>query len=723
MRIRSVLLWLGLLGCALGLSHPAAAQTSFIMLGSTFPTGVERGKTTEVTIRAGGDGGSNLNGAYKVMFEGEGVKAEIEPPEKGWPAKDPKKPWELPGVGEVKMRVTVAPDAALGVREYRVASARMGISTVGQLVIGDEPEAVEKEPNNDIEHAQEVTLPCVVNGRLQDGEDMDCFKFKATAGQQVVFTALCARLEDKIHDLQEHADPLLVLRDMAGNELARNDDYYRADPMFPYKFEKAGEYVVQIRDVNYHGNPHWVYRLTLTTRPYVTAIVPCAVRPGQSNELHVTGFNLGDTRTVRLDVPPDTPPGIWMTQLRFPNGVSNLIPLLVSDVPQTTIGSPNSAASGQAKPITAALQTAPPSTSNTVLSLPGGVNSWLATEGQVDRYRFHAKANVGWGFEVTSRRLDSEMDSEIKIRDAKGAVLASNDDTFGKDSYLEWQAPADGDYTVEIRDLAGHAGPTYFYNLTAHPLPQDFLLHCDPGRAMIAPGNRTSWYVQVDRKHGFAGPITVEVKGLPAGVTVTPLTIPPEVSVGTLIFSAAPDAKVDASLVQVIGTAQLPGENGKSVTVSHEARPRMEVYVPGGGRGQLDGVTQGVAVTETNDLEVTANTQQVTLAPGGTAKIEVTLKRRPDYNKPVTLDVRVQHLGQVFVDPLPPGVSVDDDHSKTLLNEKDTQGTITLRAANDAKPIKDLPLAVFANVSINFVMKTWYAALPISLTVTPPAKK
>src|SRR5262249_13819492 len=163
----------------------------------------------------------------------------------------------------------------------------------------DEPEVVEAEPNNDLEHAQAVPLPCVVNGRIQQGEDVDFYKFKAQAGQSVVFTVLCARLEDKIHDLQDHADPMLILSDLSGKELARNDDYYRADPLLYYKFEKAGDYVIQIRDVGYKGNSHWVYRLTMTTRPYVLATLPCAVRPGASSELRVSGFNLGDTRMVK----------------------------------------------------------------------------------------------------------------------------------------------------------------------------------------------------------------------------------------------------------------------------------------------------------------------------------------------------------------------------------------------------------------------------------------
>src|SRR5579871_4236087 len=199
-----------------GLIGVASAQTCYPMIMSTYPAGVQRGKTTDVTVNVGtsnGGGNTNLYGAYKAIFEGEGVKAEIVPPEKGWPAKDPKKPNELPGVSTVTMRVTVAADAPLGTREYRVATPRQGISTVGQLVIGDEPEINEVEPNNDPEHAQAVTIPCVVNGKIQQGEDVDNYKFTVAAGQEVTFAVLCARLQDKVHDIAPHADPTLVLRD------------------------------------------------------------------------------------------------------------------------------------------------------------------------------------------------------------------------------------------------------------------------------------------------------------------------------------------------------------------------------------------------------------------------------------------------------------------------------------------------------------------------------
>ena len=698
------------------LAIPAAsAQTSFPMLGGAYPVGVQRGKTTDVILRAAGNGGTNLYGVYKVMFPYKGIQAEIVPPEKGWQPKDPNKPWELPQVPEVRMRVTVAPDVPTGTYEYRIATPRAGTSSVGQLVIGDEPEVAEKEPNNTQEQAQAVMIPCVLNGIIQNSEDSDFCKFQASAGQEIVFAVLCARLQDKVHDLDPHVDPLIVLSDAQGKELASNDDYYRADPMLSYKFTQAGEYRISIRDVSYRGNPQWVYRLNMTTRPYVTAVLPPAVSRVGTNDLRVVGFNLGGNGSAKAIVPADFASGIRELPLMIGDKLTNPVPLLIGETPQTLRDYP--AAMNKAGAVLAALTNEKERGSIPTLTLPGTVNSVLTQETVPHLYKFTAKKGEAWGFEVTARRIGSRLDSELKLRDAKGNVLASNDDTFGKDSRIEWAAPNDGEYLLELRDLAGKAGAGYGYNLNAARLSPDFRLKCDTDRAMIAPGNRTTWYVLAERKHGFAGEIKIEVKGLPAGVTASALTIPANMTVGTIFLTAAPDAKMDASLVEVYGTAALPGTDGKAADVTRKVFPVTEIYLPGGGRGLMEVLTQSVGVSETNDLEVTANTQSITLKPGESVKIEMEIKRRPDYKKPVTLDVRVQHLGGIFVNPLPPGVTVDDGASKTLLGENETKGYITLKAAPDAQMVKNIPLAVFANVSVNFVMKVWYAAPPIALSV------
>src|SRR3954469_2637601 len=93
----------------LAAAAPAAAQTSFPMITHTHPVAVQRGKTTEITV----DGQQNFHGTYKALFEGSGIVAEVvTPPAKGGGPR--------PLVKSVKLKLTVAPDAALGVREFRL---------------------------------------------------------------------------------------------------------------------------------------------------------------------------------------------------------------------------------------------------------------------------------------------------------------------------------------------------------------------------------------------------------------------------------------------------------------------------------------------------------------------------------------------------------------------------------------------------------------------------
>lgn len=663
---------------------PSEAQTSFPMLGATSPVGIKRGTTGIVTVNATGNGGASLTGAYRALFAGKGVTAEVLPPEKPIVI-DPKKPWELPVISSIKLKVTVSPDAEMGLREFRIATARAGVSTPGQLFISDEDELTEVEPNDTSEKAQSLPVPCAVSGRIEKNEDVDFYTFKAEAGQEIVFSVLCARLQDKVHDLQEHCDPLLVLRDENGVELGRNDDFYRADPAFSHKFEKAGQYTLQLRDVNYKGNAAWVYRLSVWNRPWVLAASPGAIKAGSSNDLTLSGWNLGGAKTAKLTVPSDTLPGVHLFSLTV-NGVStNPIPLFISDA---TI-----------------LQTASP------MSFPGGVCLRQTGETRENRLALRMKKGEVLSFEVVAQRIGSTIDAELRLKNAKGEIVASADDTFGKDPGFNFTCPEEQDYSLEVRDISGVGGERREYALFAQSSRPDFTVRCDPNRALIAPGNRTCLFVQIERKNGFDGEVTAQLEGLPPGVTASPVTIPANMTTGTFILTAEAGAKIEATLANVMANATIKGSDGKPFTILHRATPIEEIYMPGGGRGRWEADTLAVGVTEPNDLSVSVDKPTVSLKPGEEVKIEVTIVRREDFKKAVPLDVRVQHF-EVFCNPLPPGISIVE----TTIPEGQNKGTITLKADANAAPIKNLVLPIMGFVSINFVMKTWFVA-PVTLTV------
>jgi hypothetical protein len=306
---------------------PAAAQTSYPMITHVTPVAVQRGKSTEVTV----EGQMNFAGINRALFEGAGVSAEVVQAETK-PAGKPS------AVKKVKFRLTVAADAPLGVREFRVAGP-LGASSTGQLAVVDYPVVVESGDNGSLAKANPVPVPCVVAGRIEAAEDVDFFRFHAEAGRAFSFEVLCARLQDKIHDLQNHADPMLTLYDSDGRELAANDDFYFADSLLTFTFAKAGDYAIQIRDAKYEGDPRWAYALTITDRPTATHVYPMAGNPGTTVQVEPVGPARSLRPRLMLHVP--TRPGIHTLPLDLGGVTTNPVPFIVSSLPQVLEQEPN----------------------------------------------------------------------------------------------------------------------------------------------------------------------------------------------------------------------------------------------------------------------------------------------------------------------------------------------------------------------------------------------
>jgi hypothetical protein len=675
-----------------------SAQTSFPMVTHCTPTAVQRGTTAEVVVACRT---SSLAGAYRVLVEGTGVTAEVVPGKE--PAKaDAKGPVSV--VPQVTLKVTVAPDASCGVREFRIA-CKHGISSLGQLVVVDAPVVIEKPGNNTPEKAQPVPVPGVVCGRIEAAENVDYYKFAAKAGRTVTFEVFGARIQDKIHDLQTHADPLIAVFDLEGRELASNDDGYFADPVLSFTPPRDGEYRVAIRDAAYKGDPRWTYALCVTDKPYIKHLFPLGFTRGRQNAVEPVFSDPANKTRYTLG----TPPALGVQTVTFrpaDEGETNPVPVVVTDLPTVNEQEPNDT----------------PQTANRI-TIPCGVNGRIGTRRDLDHFVFKGTKGKAVRLEVFARRfgtvLRSQLDSVLDVMTPDGKVLASNDDQGPgvKDSLLVFTPPADGDYVVRVRDLNNKGGDGFVYFLEADFARPDFTLKCDPSKAMIGPGSRTAWYVQVTRTNGFAGPVKVEVQGLPAGVTVNPLTIPPTMTQGCLVVSAAADAKVGAGVVTVVGTAEATDADGKPVTLTRAATAVEEIYAPGGGRARFDVGMQAVAVTTPSDLmQVKVKQNRITLKPGEEVKIDVEVVRRADYTGGATLDVQLRHLGGVHGNPLPPGVTMVDGKSKTLLGSGNV-GHITLKAAPDAAECADVPVCVQGYVPINFVVKIGYASEPILITV------
>jgi hypothetical protein len=683
---------------------PAARSDTFYpMLMSIHPVAVQAGTTTECEVEAR----YNLHGTYQVFVTGDGVSAEAEPPAK------PADPAKKPVLAKIKVRFKVVADALPGVRDVRLATPQ-GASTVGQIVVVRDP-IIREAPNNDtMKTAQAITLPAAVCGVIEKAEDVDYYKFNVAAHTALTFHVWSQRLQNRIHDLQEHSDPIITLKNSTGTVLAANDNFFFGDPLLHYRFATAGEYYLEIRDARYSGNRYWTYCIEINDRPFVTNVYPSRLTPGVATRLQMVGHNLPADPTVTCTLPADTPEGLRWTVLTLADGrKTNGVPVIVSKLPGVVEAAGAHAAVASAQKV----------------SVPAGISGRLDQENEVDCYSFEAKAGEKFTFEVVARTHQSALDSNLRILDEKGNRLVENDDYIDHyihaDSRIEnWAAPANGRYTVEVRDLHLRGGPAFVYFLKITRTEPEFVLEMDTDKTLLAPGIAGVIFVRAKCKNGFEGEIQLQIDGLPPGVTATcgkilahgqdgSGKILTQGQDGSILLRAAADAPRGAANIRIRGTAT---HNGKTLTAV--AAPLQEIYMPGGGRWHYPVDTHTVSVGDLLDLRsVKITPTAITLKPGESKKIDITIERAPGFKNNVTLDAVYQHLGHIFGNSLPPGVTVDDRASKTLLTGDQTQGSITLKAAPDAKPVQNHQSIIMAHVSINFVMKFTYCGEPLVITI------
>ncbi|MFO1004575.1 MAG: hypothetical protein U0929_01345 [Planctomycetaceae bacterium] len=676
------------------------AQTSYPMLMSLKPVAAQVGKSSEHTLSSA----YSMFGARQVIVSGTGVTGEV------LTKMEKDKDGKSPNLQSIQLKFTIAPDALPGVRDFRIISDA-GASTIGQLVVVTDPVIVEQDNNDTRDTAQPVSLPAALCGTIEKGEDVDLFKFQVTEPTTLNFHVLAMRLEDKIHDLQTHVDPIITVRTASGSTVAAADNRYAADPLLKCRIEHPGEYLLEIRDVRYEGNAHWVYCVEALNRPFVTTVHPLGVEPGSTAEIRLNGWEPAESAKISWAVPSDLPPGLLFRPLSVPTGATNPVSVVVNDLPPV-----HEIAEDNNSPATAQM-----------VSIPSGISGCIETESDIDCYTFEAKAGDLIGLDVISRRAGAQLDPMVSILNAQGGRLLENDDQSAgaissQDALVDsWQAPADGKYSIEIRDLHLRGGADFVYFIKLFRPEPKFQLILDSDKTPLVPGGSTPLFVRVQRKNGFDGEVQLGIEGLPPGVTATCGRILPGASIdGMILLTADPTAVPVAANVRVTGRGTIKVKDQTRELVV-QAIPMQENYMPGGGRNHWPMLMHTVSVAPLSDLlSVKATPADIVLKPGESKTIDIDVVRAPGFEQNITLDMVYQHLGGIFANTLPPGVKIDAKASKTLLTAKETKGSIVLTAEPTSAPVDKQLTTVMGHVSINFVMKSATCSPPVWVTVSQP---
>jgi hypothetical protein len=365
-----------------------------------------------------------------------------------------------------------------------------------------------------------------------------------------------------------------------------------------------------------------------------------------------------------------------------------------------------------------------PATAPTI-DAPLGVSGRIEREGDVDCYALEAKKGDAFSLEIVARRCNSTLDSYLRVLDASGKQLVASDDlrlgrrNFADSQQENWIAPADGRYVVEVRDVHLRGGPQFPYFLSITRSQPHFNLYLDTDKTQLTPGGSAAIFVRIERKNGFDGEVQLAIDGLPHGVTAScGRILAGKGQDGCIVLDSDPDAPPNVSGVTITGTATHNLASGEVLELRSVATAYQETYQPGGGRGHWPVEGHVVAVTEYADLRAVAlSDYDITLRPGESKKIEITIDRSPGCTANVTLDMMMRHLSSNDANTLPPGVTLDDKVAQSLLAGTATRGFLTLKAAKDAPPTQKQQCVVVAHVALNFVMKWTYASRPVTISV------
>jgi len=165
-----------------------------------------------------------------------------------------------------------------------------GATSIYRLSLGHGVPAIDLPPPMEAagEELQQVAIPSALSGRIDPPGDVDRFEFAAKKGDLLKLGVHGAQLGSWM-------DPLLVIEDSTGKELARHDDIdskTQPDAALDWTAPGDGNYVARVTDLNGAGGSEIAYRFSIAragpgfSGSAATGVF--AVRAGEKLELAVS---------------------------------------------------------------------------------------------------------------------------------------------------------------------------------------------------------------------------------------------------------------------------------------------------------------------------------------------------------------------------------------------------------------------------------------------------
>jgi hypothetical protein len=356
--------------------------------------------------------------------------------------------------------------------------------------------------------------------------------------------------------------------------VASNIDFEgESDPLILATLPGDGRYILTVSDLQLGASADHYYRLSVGDLPVVTGAWPLAVPANKETEVRLIGANLPPESSANVKAGAEGEIAVPIDPVRF--RIRRDIKVLVSALPETAEIEPNDTPAAA-----------------TAMTAPGGANGRFGAAGDVDHYRFTAKAGQVWAVETQAAQRGSPADTRLEILHPDGRPVQRVLLRAVRDSYLTF------------RPVDANAGGGRFWHWQEMDLGQYLFMQGEVVKLFLAPqGPDSEWkfFTQGGKRRGYfdtsatAHPLDEPayiVEPHPPGTVLPPNGLPvfplvyandddADRKLGTdskLIFTAPADGDY---IIRVRDTRGAGGERHVYRLVVREARPDFRVTLDG----------------------------------------------------------------------------------------------------------------------------------------------
>ena len=641
-----------------------------------FPMGCRIGAEAELQVH-----GSDLDGARGLLFSDPGISAEVT------------------NAGERKFKVQVAGGVPAGVYEVRFDGA-LGLTNPRPFVVSSLAEVRSPAGNTTRETAAAIGNNSVVNGIAVSRQSV-WFKVTATRGQRLLLRVSAAALDSRLN-------PVMLLRDGAGERLARGSDAGLID----YTAAADGDCLIQIHDATYGGGTEHFFRLENSSGPHVDFVSPPVVSSFTDTEVTLYGRNLPGSKPSGLKAVD----GLSLEQLTVkfseliqggrPGGVLLPPATVTLDGRVFRLGKGKFASNpffvGLCEGMSLAMEQGDNETADHAQTIPapGLVAGRFFPARDVDFFRFPIKKDVVYWLDVFSQRLGKKTNPYINAQLVGVGEDGTESPGPAKEFYeikenpggrefniangdVSWrfQAKSNGYCRVMARDLFNQAaddpGRGYVvalklerpgFRLLTHPRTVPTALGSTKAIELMVTHLRkgTTLPVQVIaiREGNFNGPIRISVEGLPEGLSLHPCVIRAGQKTATALLTASEQATSFTGNIRFVGKATIADREVAQVARSTTTVHRVGDYDKEPVFSRLvKRSALSVNVDDTEPVQVKAvGEAPFTALANGKLKISLKVNRTGEYNEKINFKIYGISELKKFA-----GVEVDKDQTEASL--------------------------------------------------------